>query len=367
MKKFQNLYISATSQHVGKTTSTLGLVSSYIKQGLNVGYCKPVGQKVLDFNDMKVDKDTVLFADLIHFDIKPGIHSPVVLGKGATEKVLEEPNLFNFPKRIRHANKILSSQHELTIYEGTGHPGVGSIAGLSNAKVAKLVDAKTVMVVEGGIGSTIDMLNMCMALFREEKVKIIGVIINKVIPEKRDKVEYFVKKWLTSKKIDLCGIIPYEQTLAYPLIRTISETIEGTIEYGDAYKDNYVSNILAGSLIDLSELKSNENLLLLVDARSLSAAINRIKWLTDLYNIDHCPLSGVVITGHGPVDQKTKKYIRENNLPVIRTDLDTYGAVIRISKIEVKINKNTPWKVDKAIDLIEQNVDLQMILDKCRL
>jgi hypothetical protein len=332
-----------------------------------VGYCKPVGQKVLDFDNLKVDKDAILFADLIHFEIVPNIHSPVILAKGATEKYLDDPSKFNFVKNIRNANKVLSSQHEITIFEGTGHPGVGSVAELSNARVAKLVEAKTLMVVEGGIGSTIDMLNMSLSLFREEKVNIIGVIVNKVIPEKKDKVEYYVKKWLTSKKLDLCGIIPYEQTLAYPLIRTINESINGTIEYGDAFKNNYVSNILAGSLIDLSELKSNENLLLLVDARSLSSAINRIKWLTDLFNIDHCPLSGVVITGHGPIDQKSKKYIRENNLPVLRTDLDTYGAVIRISKIEVKINKNTPWKVDKAIDLIEHNVDLDMILDKCRL
>ena len=68
--KYRNLYIAASSQHVGKTTSTLGLTSTFIQKGLNVGYCKPVGQKFLKFQDLSVDKDTLLFADLINFDIK---------------------------------------------------------------------------------------------------------------------------------------------------------------------------------------------------------------------------------------------------------------------------------------------------------
>lgn len=365
--KYRNLYVSATSQHVGKTTSTLGLVSAYTNMGLDVGYCKPVGQKALDLDNMKVDKDAVLFADLINMEIIPEIHSPIILGKGATEAYLDDPSRFKFAKKIKNAQRVLSDRHEMMIYEGTGHPGVGSVADMSNARVAKLIDANVIMVVEGGIGSTIDMLNMTMGLFRLRKIPLTGVIVNKVIPDKLDKVKYYVNKWLKKKEIDLLGVIPYEQTLAYPIIRTVAEAIDGTIEYGEDFADNSVGNILAGSLIDLQELKSNENLLLLVSLKSLPAAINKIRWLTELYNINHCPLSGVVVTGFGNIDIKTMKYVKENNLPIIRADIDTYGAVIKISKIEVKINKNTPWKVDKAINLIEQNVDLDRILDKCKL
>jgi BioD-like phosphotransacetylase family protein len=78
-------------------------------------------------------------------------------------------------------------------------------------------------------------------------------------------------------------------------------------------------------------------------------------------NIDHCPLSGIVATGQGTFTAETIKYIEDNNLPLIRTDLDTYGAVVQISRIEVKINRSTPWKIVKAINLIEDNVDLLKI------
>jgi len=359
---YKNIFVAATNQHVGKTTSTLGLVSSFMKKGYKVGYCKPVGQKYLDVKNLKVDKDTILFADLINFDIVPELHSPVILGPGATELFLDDPSAYNLEQDIINAAAELSKSNEINIYEGTGHPGVGSVANLSNARVAKLLNAGVIMIVEGGIGSTIDMLNMTTALFREEGVPIIGVIINKVIPEKIPKVKHYVGKWLAMNNIPLLGLMPYEKTLAYPLIRSVAEAVGGVITYNADFAINRVESILAGSLIDLKELKSSQDLLLVVATRSINEAIKKIEVMAHHHGIKNCPLSGIVATGQGQMDNHTLNYIEKNQIPLIRSELDTYGAVLRISKIEVKINTNTPWKIKMAIDMIERNVDLERIL-----
>jgi BioD-like phosphotransacetylase family protein len=367
MQLYRNIYVAASSQHVGKTTSTLGLASCFMRRGLNIGYCKPVGQKFLDIQNLRVDKDTVLFSDLMRFDMIPEIHSPIILGPGATEQFLDHPEQYDLSKDLAYAKENLSRRHELTIFEGTGHPGVGSIAELSNARVAKLLDAGVIMVVEGGIGSTIDILHLSTSLFREENVPIIGVIINKVHPDKMQKVRHYIGKWLAKHNLDLLGLIPYEKSLAYPLIRTVTEAVKGVITYNADYQDNKVESIIAGSLIDLKELKSSEDNLLIVATRSLNEAIKKIQTLVANHNIPHCPLSGIVATGEGQMDSMTMKYIEENNIPLIRTELDTYGAFLHVSKIEVKINRSTPWKVQKAIHLIEENVDLDGILSKMKL
>ncbi len=360
---YKNIYVAATSQHVGKTTSTLGLVSAYHKAGMNVGYCKPVGQKHLTVNDKKVDKDTVLFADLLKVDIQPDIHSPVILGKGATEEILDDPNKYDLDGMIRYADTELKKEHDLIIYEGTGHPGVGSIADISNAKVAKLLDASVIMIVEGGIGSTIDMLNLCLSIFKEEGVSVIGVIINKVIPSKKDKVEEYVGKWLTKKGIELLGVVPYDQTLAYPLIWTVNNAIAGTIEYFNEKGYQKVEKIIAGSLLNYSDFEGSENMLLVVSPRDLNTSIKKLKQYTKSQGLDEAPLSGIVVTGKDKISNFSIKYIENNRIPLIRTHLDTYGAVLKISKIEVKINRRTPWKIAKAIDLIRENVEIDTILN----
>lgn len=357
----KNIYMAASSQHVGKTTCTLGLVSAFRREGNNVGYCKPVGQKSLEVDNLRVDKDTVLFADLLDFNIDPLLHSPVILGTGATTRYLDHPEEFSLEEDVRNAAHKLNAMHDIVIFEGTGHPGVGSVAGVSNAHVANLVNAPVIMVVEGGIGSTIDMLNMNLALFREEGVRILGVIINKVIPEKMDRVGYYLNKWLEPRGIPILGLIPYEKSLAYPVMRTVADSVAGLTTHNHEYLDNKVEDIMAGSLLDTMELKSFENILLVAAVRQLEPALEKINSIMKVMRKSKSPLSGIVLTGQGTPESRSIDYIIKHKVPMIRTELDTYSSVLQISKIEVKINRDTPWKVRRAIELVGEHVDLQLI------
>lgn len=358
----RHLFVAATSQHVGKTTNTLGLVSALMQRGYDVGYCKPVGQEFLEVEDLRVDKDTVLFADLIHFDLDPREHSPIIIGSGATTQLLDSPGSVDLEGMILEAARLLESHKEVIIFEGTGHPGVGSVAEISNARVARILGAGVIMVVEGGIGSTIDQLNLCLSLFREEKVPILGVIINKVIPDKIDKVRYYVGKWLARHDLTLLGVIPYDKTMAYPVMKAVADAIDGVVTHNPDRLYNKVEDILAGSLIDLKDLKSFKDLLLVVSVRSLDGAINKVRSICESMGRTESPLCGIVATGDGTPGRECLDYIEEHRIPMVRTTLDTYGSVVQISRIEVKINRNTPWKVNRAIELVSQNVDIDTIL-----
>jgi len=360
--KRKNLYVAATSQHVGKTTSTLGLAASFRKTGINTGYCKPVGQKHIEIGDSVVDKDAVLFADLLKLDIQPKIHSPVIMAKGFTSMYLDNPGKYDLDSMIGQAKDYLEENHEATIYEGTGHPGVGSIAGVSNAHVASLLDASVVMIAEGGIGSTIDKLHMSMGLFREHNIPIIGVIINKVIPSKMETVRKYVGQWLKGQKLDLLGVVPYDNTLAYPLIWTISNAIGGSFEFFKEKGFNKVEKILAGSLVNTDELSESNDSLLVVSSRVLSESLKRVQELSE--DDETSPLCGIIVTGEEEISDDDIEYITKHSLPVVRTQLDTYGVVIKISKLEVKINRRTPWKIARAIDLIQENVDIKKMMDR---
>ena len=358
----KHIYVAATSQHVGKTTTTLGLVAGLMKRGINVGYCKPVGQQFLDINNLRVDKDALLFSDLIDFDLNPELHSPVILGKGATQLFLDNPSNFKLDDRIVDAGKRLGDLHDIIIFEGTGHPGVGSVAGVSNAHVAKSLNAGVVMVVEGGIGNTIDKLNLSLSLFREENVEIIGVIINKIHPDKIEKVKHYVSLWLKKHNLPLLGLVPYEQSLAYPLMKTVCSAINGRVLHGAEFLANKVEDVIAGSLVEYNELKKSQDLCLIVSSRSLHNAIAKISRMSNTLGLENSPLSGIVLTGHPEINEYALKYITEHNIPVVNTFLDTYGAVIKISRIEVKINRATPWKIRRAIELIHEHVNIDEII-----
>src|SRR5690606_6651499 len=257
--------------------------------------------------------------------------------------------------------------HELVIYEGTGHPGVGSVVNLSNADVASMLDLGVVMIVEGGIGSTIDRLNTCSALFREKNVPIVGVIINKVIPEKMDKVKYYVYTKIREMKQKPLGFIPYDESMAFTTIKDIIDQIRSTVTINTVYVYNKVEDIISGSVLERNQLQtSQKNLLLVVAADRVDNAINKVKiWSYEKHG-EFSPLSGIVATGEGFINSETESYILKNRIPFIRTHLDTLGTVRWMSMGEVRINVNKLWKIQRAIDFIQENVGLDYLQESVK-
>jgi len=230
-----------------------------------------------------------------------------------------------------------------------------------------MLGAGVIMVVEGGIGNTIDRMHMSLALFRERKVPIIGIIVNKVEADKIDKIRYYLGKAFDRMDLNMLGVMPYDKTLGYPVMKSILKAINGKMIFNEHKDDNRVEDILAGSLMDVTSFKAEKGLLLVVSTGRVNEAIEKIKLISEKTGITEIPLSGIVATGEGVINDATRDYIQKNEIPVISTQLDTYGSVIKISRIEVKINLNTPWKVERSIDMIQQNVDLDFILDYCRI
>ncbi len=362
MRHLKSIYVAATGQHVGKTTSTLGIAAAFMEKGYKVGYSKPVGQQALDYQYLKVDKDAILFSDLLGFQLDPKWHSPIILDKGATTRYLDHPTSIDVMTPIYQSAQMLESDFEIVIYEGTGHPGVGYIAHISNAEVARMVNAEVVLVVEGGIGNTIDRLDLCLPIFEQQQVPIAGIIINKVFPEKIEKIRHYVGKKLDQLGLPLLGILPYDKSLAYPTMETIADAIRGVIAYNSECLDNKVEDIIAGSLVEVDELKNSQNLLLVVSSQRVLEAIRKIEYISALLKTEGSPLAGIVATGPGVIEEEAIEYIRAHRIPLVRTALDTYGSVIKISRIEVKINRSTPWKVKKAIELVKENVSLDLLL-----
>lgn len=363
------LYIAATGEHKGKTTCTLGLVAAIHELGINVGFCKPVGQKHVLVNGQKVDKDTVLFGELLGFEIVPEVHSPVIIASGLTAEYIKNPDQYDFEGNVDQAAAFLDANHEMVVYEGTGHAGVGSVIGLSNAQVAKRLGAEVILIVGGGIGRTFDRLNLNLGLFREQGVPVKGVIVNKVHLDKLDHVRDHLQAYLERIDIPLLGALPFDRTLSFPIMATVQKSIKGKELLHPHSLTNQVEEILAGSTFQIDEFTYFRNVLLITNQANYHSAIEDVKSHAEERGLSQCPLSGVIITGVNkksqPLDPEAfhHSYLMGCEVPVLTTTLETYDTVVAISRIEVKINTQTPWKVKRAIELIRDNIDVSKLLN----
>src|SRR4249920_885261 len=217
------VFIAATRQNDGKTTTSLGLIAALQKHYPRIGYIKPVGQRFVEIEEQKIDEDTVLMDSVYQLNCPLVDMSPIAVEPDFTRRYLQSSNNETLVRKIQKAFDRVAWEKDFVLCEGSGHAGVGSVFDLSNAQVAKVLGAKVIIVTSGGIGKPIDEVSLNQALFEKEGVKIIGVIINKVHSDKVDYITDFARRGFKRKGLELLGVIPHQQILSSPTLDLIRE------------------------------------------------------------------------------------------------------------------------------------------------
>jgi dethiobiotin synthetase len=182
------VFIAATEQNTGKTTTSIGLYAALRQSFGRIGFIKPVGQRFVEFEGKKVDEDCVLIRETFGTEVPIEDMSPIAVEPKFTRRYINEANSDSLVRRIQQSFDRASWEKDFAIIEGTGHAGVGSVFDLSNARVARLVSSKVLLVTPAGIGRPIDEAAVNKALFDRENVEVIGVVMNKVLPEKLESI-----------------------------------------------------------------------------------------------------------------------------------------------------------------------------------
>src|SRR6266576_2052664 len=190
------VFIAATRQNDGKTTTSLGLIAALQHFFPRIGYIKPVGQRFVEVEEQKIDEDTVLMDAVYQLNCPLVDMSPIAVEPDFTRKYLEKANNEFLVRRIQKAFDRVAWEKDFVLCEGSGHAGVGAVFDLSNARVADILGAKVIIVTQGGIGKPIDEVSLSRALFEAEGVKVIGVILNKVVGEKVEYITEFARRGL---------------------------------------------------------------------------------------------------------------------------------------------------------------------------
>src|SRR6478752_4838137 len=73
----RRIFVAATRMNDGKTTMSLGLFGALRSMGLDVGYIKPVAQRIIEVEGEQVDEDSRLLNAIYDVKIPAAAMSPV--------------------------------------------------------------------------------------------------------------------------------------------------------------------------------------------------------------------------------------------------------------------------------------------------
>jgi len=365
--KQRRIFIAATQQNDGKTTVSLGLIQAFRDRFKSVGFIKPVGQRYVFEHGYKVDEDSVLIEKVCGMKCSLKDMSPIAIGKGFTEKYIRRGDHRKLVKNIISSFERISRKKDLVVIEGTGHAGVGSIFDLSNARVANLLDAKVILVTSGGIGKPIDEIELNMALFEKEDVDVIGVIVNKVISSKYERIKKILSLGLKKRGIDMLGVIPYTPSLSMPTIQHIIEETDIKMVSKTTGMQNKIRNILIGAMSPHDALDYIEDGSLLItpgDREDLIMTALSIHLLGKQHKQNS--MAGIILTGGIMPHPKIMSLIESAGIPVLFSRGHTYVTASKIHDLAIKIRPEDKEKTVIAKRLIKKYVDVNKISEKIK-
>jgi len=389
-----SLFVAATRQHTGKTSAALGIVSGlqYLLNAaqpplrpsrhgaagapdapLGVGFMKPVGQKSVRVREgsrhFGVDKDVPLFKELLGCAGAYSEMSPVLVGKGYTRKYLQgKISAADELARIRRSFEAIAHKSDLVVVEGTGHVAVGACVGLSNARVAAHLNAPMVLVLNGGIGSTLDEFVLNAQLCHAEGARIGGVILNKINPSKLRDVEKFTVDALERVHgVPVLGCVPdfeFLSRLAVLDFENVGLSLLVGHEHRCSHRD--VETVLTGPAefsrkILADRLASRRTLYAIHSSRADLLGTLRAS-LEDDGAGGAAAQSGVILVENTTAAPSVWEPFRRFGVPVLSTPDTLEAMTMRLQEYTAKLNVSDRERTSAVTDHYAQHIDFDALL-----
>jgi BioD-like phosphotransacetylase family protein len=331
------------------------------KRHFRVGFIKPVGPKPTLFSGALVDKDAALMAQVYGLGADLEFMSPVVLQPGSTRKILDgEIQEGRLLEMIERACAEMERQCDFLVIEGAGHSGVGSVVGLSNARLARVLNAPVLMVTGGGIGSVVDQVSMNLALFRQEGAHVGLIMPNKLIPEKRSSTLRYLRTALGRMGLKVEGGFNYHPVLANPTLQRLSRVLDTPLAGDPQEGQRIVDHVQLGaaSAQRVADLLLPSTLIVVTSSRD-----ELLVMLASLHQIPEYreKIAGIVISGLAPVSRVTRQILDGSGVPYLRVRNTTAEAFAAITGDIAKISAEDHAKIALAQELAETEMNFAAV------
>lgn len=361
-----NFFVAATGQNVGKTTTCLGLLAGLQKRYGTVGYLKPVGQEYVETETgAHVDKDVLLFKSSFALRDSYEEMSPVLFPRGFTRDYLDgKVDTDTLIQKIKKAYSSITARYPATVIEGTGHMGVGSIVNLNNAQVAAILKVPMILIASGGLGSSFDELALNRTQCEKYGVHLAGVILNRVLHNKREMIQEYMSKALQRWNIPLLGCIPYVPFLSTPTMNDFELLFQSPLLSGHNFQWRHFNDIrlVASSVEMFKPLILPKQLIITTAGREdiILATLTRY-WDLKISHPEEDLETGFILTGKEPPKPSIVEQIRKADIPMIYAPISNFIALKMINSYTTKIRKEDDAKIQEAILAVETHIDFDRL------
>ncbi|MFH0925987.1 MAG: phosphotransacetylase family protein [bacterium] len=350
----KSLFIGSTSRYSGKSLICLGLGSKFTKDGLNIGYIKPIGTTPTYVGDQLTDEDGVFIARALKIDEPLDLLCPVLVTQDFLVNTLEG-KIKKMDVKVADAHKKLSTNKDIMLIGGAGNIYEGTFLGLSGLYLLELLKAKLILVDT----HQTDIFCIDYLLSVKEKIgdNLLGVILNKVRPEELDCMKRRIIPFLEKKGIKVLGIIPHDRILDSISIARLKEILGGEILCCDNKLDGLIERFSIGAMNVESALKffrKSKNKAVITGGDRADIQLAALETST------RC----IILTGELYPSDIILARAEERGVPVMVVKDDTISTVEKIERILGRLRLREEEKIRKVKEVVEQNINFEVIYEE---
>ena len=349
------LFVDSLAEYSGRNTICLCAGMKLLKAGRSVGFFKPLGVFPTQAEGVPTDEDMVFFKETLGLEGALDDLCPVVLTQDLLNDIFAGKEVDQYAEKIRIAFKRVSKDKEITIIVGIGYPRSGLLIGLPETDFIKEIDGKILLTDRfGWVNRTVDRL---LATKKEFGDRLVGVIFNRVDPNKRGFVESVVAPYLKSKGIDVLGIVPEDPKLGAATIGEILKLLDGKLLCGEDKLDETVEKFSIGAMTAEAALR---HFMKIRDKAVITGGDRADIMLAALDTPTKC----LVLTGNLYPNDVILSRAQQAGVPVIVVPGDTLETVEKFESMMGRLSIRGEAKLDYAVKLMDQYIDYNALFSK---
>lgn len=341
------LYVVSSEPYSGKTLACLALGKRWQRQGLRVGYMKPLGSLPVMVGNQVTDEDAQFAAQQLGLKASPADLCPIVLTPETCHLKAEEARA-----RVKEAFAASSAGVDVMLVGGAGSLlSRGAMLGLDGVRVAEMLDAKVLLV--GRCGSFLD-ADSIIASQSALGERLVGVILNLVPPREKERIQESVVTCLEGLGISVLGVLPVDPILHSVSVRELVEATGGELLCGGEAAEELVENFVVGAMgveRALHYFRRTPRKCVITGGDRSDVQLAALE----------TPTRCLILTGALRPRYTVQARAEELGVPVLLVADDTLSTVATIEELLGKLRVREPRKIEHAVRQFEAHLDLKKL------
>jgi len=348
------VYIGSTSGYSGKNLIAMSLGLRFKKEGLRVGYMKPVGAVPRKENGQPGDEDAFFLQEVLGLRQDPALVTPVVVTREFTVRAFSE-DIGDLMPGIVSAYEELAHDKDVMIIAGSGNLlGSGTYCGLDGVSVSRALGAKALVIDRYQNELKYDYVLRCQEALGDN---LAGTILNDIPDHYRPEVDELIVPFFKRKGVDVLGVIASDPIMSAIKVNDLAERLGGKIISAHHKADRVVENFLIGTMqVEnfLTHFMRHKNSAIIVGGDRSDVQLVALE--------GSCPC--LILTGNLYPNDIILTRSEVLQTPIIMVREDTFSVAKKMENILSRHKLRDMIKVNHGVQLVGAALDFELLKGK---